>query len=96
MSQHGPLILGFSDVLTNAAMVAGAAVALQQQGSTNINGFLGVSIVSACVGALPVERAAGVLGGFPVEQAAATVLRCVPGGRAALHAGPQLAAGSSG
>lgn len=47
VSQHGPLILGFNDVLINAAMVAGAAVALQQQGSTNISGFLGVAVVSA-------------------------------------------------
>lgn len=49
VSQHGPLILGFNDVLTNVAMVAGAAVALHQQGSTNISGFLGVSVVSVWV-----------------------------------------------
>ena len=52
VSQHGPLILGFNDVLTNVAMVAGAAVALQQQlqGNTDILGFLGVAVVSAQIG----------------------------------------------
>lgn len=46
VSQHGPLIMGFSDVLTRAAGVAAVWALLKNHGDTGFAGFEATGVVS--------------------------------------------------